>query len=123
MVCIRCQMVVKAELEKLGLRYLYVKIGEADIAGSMQPEQVEQLKAAGYEQAAATDAPEEAPTADEPALIYYQRNYKNAAKALRQVIDERYDNVSYRFELVQSANIVIVLGPQADSNTATSTAE
>lgn len=46
MVCIRCQMVVKAELEKLGLRYLYVEIGEADIAGSMQPEQMEQLKAA-----------------------------------------------------------------------------
>jgi len=31
MVCICCQMVVKAELEKLGLNYIYVNIGEADI--------------------------------------------------------------------------------------------
>ncbi len=44
MVCIRCQMVVKAELEKLGLSYVYVKIGEADIIGNIQPEQLEQLK-------------------------------------------------------------------------------
>ncbi len=44
MVCIRCQMVVKVELEKLGLPYLYVKIGETDIIGAVQPEQMEQLK-------------------------------------------------------------------------------
>ena len=44
MVCIRCQMVVKAELEKLGLSYVYVKIGEAEIIGNIQPEQLEQLK-------------------------------------------------------------------------------
>jgi len=44
MVCIRCQMVVKAELEKLGLPYVYVKIGEADLIGNIQPEQLEQLK-------------------------------------------------------------------------------
>jgi YesN/AraC family two-component response regulator len=45
MVCIRCQMVVKAELEKLGLQYAYVKIGEAEIIGEVRPEQMEQLKA------------------------------------------------------------------------------
>ncbi len=45
MVCIRCQMVVKAELEKLGLNYGYVKIGEADIIGDVKPEQLEHLKA------------------------------------------------------------------------------
>jgi AraC-like DNA-binding protein len=44
MVCIRCQMVVRAELEKLGLRYVYVKLGEADIIGNIQPQQLEQLK-------------------------------------------------------------------------------
>ncbi len=44
MVCIRCQMVVKAELEKLGLPYGYVKIGEADIIGDVKPEQFEHLK-------------------------------------------------------------------------------
>lgn len=44
MVCIRCQMVVKAELEKLGLGYVYVKLGEADIIGNIQPQQLEQLK-------------------------------------------------------------------------------
>jgi len=37
-------MVVKSELEKLGLQYAYVKIGEADIIGDVQPEQLEQLK-------------------------------------------------------------------------------
>ncbi len=44
MVCIRCQMVVKSELEKLGLQYAYVRIGEADIIGDVQPEQLQQLK-------------------------------------------------------------------------------
>ena len=44
MVCIRCQLVVKSELEKLGLKYHYVKIGEADIIGDIQQEQLEQLK-------------------------------------------------------------------------------
>ena len=37
-------MVVKAELEKLGLQYVYVKIGEADIIEDIQPELLEQLK-------------------------------------------------------------------------------
>jgi len=36
-------MVVKDELEKLGLHYIYVKIGEADIIGKIMPEQLEQL--------------------------------------------------------------------------------
>ncbi|MCK3684947.1 helix-turn-helix domain-containing protein [Maribellus sp. YY47] len=44
MVCIRCQMVVKAELEKLDLQYVYVKIGEADIIGYVSQEQLENLK-------------------------------------------------------------------------------
>ncbi|MDD4144288.1 MAG: AraC family transcriptional regulator [Prolixibacteraceae bacterium] len=44
MVCIRCQLVVKSVLEKLGLKYRYVKIGEADIIGDIQQEQLEQLK-------------------------------------------------------------------------------
>lgn len=43
MVSIRCQIVVKAELEKIGLEYTCVKIGEADIAGDIQPEQLKQL--------------------------------------------------------------------------------
>ena len=46
MVCIRCQMVVKAELEKLGLHYVDVKIGEADIIDNIQPEQLQQLNKA-----------------------------------------------------------------------------
>ena len=44
MVCIRCQMVVKAQLDALGLEYAYVKIGEAEIIGDIQPEQREILK-------------------------------------------------------------------------------
>ncbi|TVR75148.1 MAG: AraC family transcriptional regulator [Marinilabiliales bacterium] len=43
MVCIRCQMVVKSELEKLGLKYIHVRIGEADIIGDTKPEQLKQL--------------------------------------------------------------------------------
>ena len=44
MVCIRCQMVVKSELEKLGLQYSYVNIGEAEVLDEILPEQIEQLK-------------------------------------------------------------------------------
>jgi YesN/AraC family two-component response regulator len=43
MVCIRCQMVVKSELEKLGLHYTNVKLGEADIIESLLPDQLAQL--------------------------------------------------------------------------------
>jgi YesN/AraC family two-component response regulator len=43
MVCIRCQMVVKDELEKLGLKYIDVKIGEANIIDEILPEQIKQL--------------------------------------------------------------------------------
>lgn len=43
MVCIRCQMVVKSELEKLGLEYIYVNVGEADVIGNLQPDQLAQL--------------------------------------------------------------------------------
>jgi AraC-like DNA-binding protein len=46
MVCIRCQMVVKAELEKLGLQYIDVKIGEANIVENISPGQLEQLDGA-----------------------------------------------------------------------------
>ena len=44
MVCIRCQMAVKAELGKLGIKYSYVKIGEAEIIGDLHPDTKEQLK-------------------------------------------------------------------------------
>lgn len=43
MVCIRCQMVVKSELEKLGLHHVYVKIGEANIIENITPDQIEKL--------------------------------------------------------------------------------
>ncbi|HCE57773.1 MAG TPA: AraC family transcriptional regulator [Prolixibacteraceae bacterium] len=43
MVCVRCQMVVKTELEKLGLHYTYVKIGEADVVEELLPEQLGKL--------------------------------------------------------------------------------
>jgi len=43
MVCIRCQMIVKSELEKLGLHHIYVKIGEANIIENTTPKQIEQL--------------------------------------------------------------------------------
>ena len=43
MVCIRCQMMVKSELEKLGLHYIDVKIGEANVIEQVLPEQLDQL--------------------------------------------------------------------------------
>jgi hypothetical protein len=36
-------MMVKSELEKLGLKYLSVKIGEADIKESLTPKQRDQF--------------------------------------------------------------------------------
>lgn len=43
MVCIRCQLVVKAEFKKLGLKSSVVKIGEANLIGQISPEQLNQL--------------------------------------------------------------------------------
>ncbi|ASB47894.1 helix-turn-helix domain-containing protein [Alkalitalea saponilacus] len=53
MVCIRCQMVVKNELKKLNLEYSDVKIGEANIIGTITEEDLKKLdtslKMAGLE--------------------------------------------------------------------------
>ena len=46
MVCIRCKMVVKDELTKLGLRYITVDLGEADIMGDISALQLQQFKKA-----------------------------------------------------------------------------
>lgn len=46
MVCIRCKMVVKAELARLGLHYTTVELGEADILEDITAEQHDQLKIA-----------------------------------------------------------------------------
>jgi YesN/AraC family two-component response regulator len=43
MVCIRCKLVVKAELEKLGLHYRVVDLGEAEIKEGISSEQRVQL--------------------------------------------------------------------------------
>ncbi len=46
MVSIRCKMMVKSELEKLGLHWLSVELGEAEIKENISAEQREQIKAA-----------------------------------------------------------------------------
>ncbi len=46
MVCIRCKMVVKDELTKLGLHYTVVELGEAEIMESISAEQRDQIKSA-----------------------------------------------------------------------------
>lgn len=46
MVCIRCKMVVKAELAKLGLHYTFVDLGETEILEEITSEQLEQFKIA-----------------------------------------------------------------------------
>ena len=43
MVCIRCKMVVKSELEKPGLRYTTVELGEAEIIENISSDQQDQL--------------------------------------------------------------------------------
>src|SRR5438105_1872730 len=44
MVSIRCKMVVKSELEKLGLHYTSVELGEINVEETLTPAQIEQLK-------------------------------------------------------------------------------
>jgi AraC-like DNA-binding protein len=46
MVSIRCKMLVKAELSKLGLHYIVVDLGEVEIKEDITTEQREQLKIA-----------------------------------------------------------------------------
>ncbi len=46
MVCIRCKMVVKEELAKLGLHYSVLELGEAEIMESVSAEQHDQIKMA-----------------------------------------------------------------------------
>src|SRR5580698_4443644 len=46
MVSIRCKMLVKAELEKLGLHYRTVELGEADIEENISAEQWNELNVA-----------------------------------------------------------------------------
>ena len=43
MVCIRCQMVVRADLERLGIGYTYVNIGETNIIGEPSHAQLAKL--------------------------------------------------------------------------------
>ena len=43
MVCIRCKMVVRSELEKLGLHYITVDLGEAEIQEEISAEQLARL--------------------------------------------------------------------------------
>jgi len=46
MVCIRCKMVVKEELTRLGLHYTTVELGEADVVELLSAEQHDQFKEA-----------------------------------------------------------------------------
>jgi len=46
MVCIRCKMVVKSELEKLGLHYITVDFGEVDIMEDISTEKLDRLSLA-----------------------------------------------------------------------------
>ena len=46
MVCIRCKLVVKDELAKMGLHYTSVELGEAEIFENISPDQLEQIRSA-----------------------------------------------------------------------------
>jgi len=43
MVCIRCKMVVRSELERIGIQYKVVELGEAELFDNISPDQREQL--------------------------------------------------------------------------------
>jgi YesN/AraC family two-component response regulator len=44
MVCTRCKMVIEIELEKLGLQYIRVDLGEVEIVGNISGEQHEKIR-------------------------------------------------------------------------------
>ena len=46
MVCLRCKMVVKSELEKLGLHFDTIELGEVEISDDISKEQLENLSLA-----------------------------------------------------------------------------
>ena len=46
MVCIRCKMVVKEELTKLGIRFTSVELGEVEVMENVSVEQREQIRGA-----------------------------------------------------------------------------
>jgi AraC-like DNA-binding protein len=46
MVCVRCKLVVKSELEKLGLHFSKVELGEAEIMEDIAPDQLKRLDSA-----------------------------------------------------------------------------
>jgi AraC-like DNA-binding protein len=46
MVSIRCKMIVKAELEKLGIRFSKVELGEVELLGKVSQDQLERLNVA-----------------------------------------------------------------------------
>jgi AraC-like DNA-binding protein len=46
MVCIRCKMVVKSELEKLGMHYTSVELGEVEITDKVTKDQLDNLSVA-----------------------------------------------------------------------------
>jgi YesN/AraC family two-component response regulator len=46
MVCIRCKIIVKQELDNLGLHYTRVELGEADIMENISAEQYDRINAA-----------------------------------------------------------------------------
>ncbi len=43
MVCTRCKMVVKSELQKLGLHFMHLELGEVDVMEDLSVEQLEVL--------------------------------------------------------------------------------
>lgn len=46
MVCIRCKMVVKVELKKLGLRWTLIELGKAETTGPVSVEKIKKFKLA-----------------------------------------------------------------------------
>jgi YesN/AraC family two-component response regulator len=46
MVCIRCKMLVKTELDKLGVEYFTVELGEAEVTDDVSTDQLERLSSA-----------------------------------------------------------------------------
>ena len=72
----------------------------------------EALQQAGYVQVTAGNA--ETLSTETQVIVYYQRNFKNAAKKIRELLlAQGYGNVSYRSALEQTTNLVIEIGQAA----------
>ena len=112
MVCTRCKMVVKSELEKLGLHYIMVELGEAEIMEEISKNQVKHLdsilRKAGLElmDDNKTILVEKIKTTIIELIHYNDKQLKiNLSDHLSQKLDHNYTYLSNLFSEVKGTTI------------------